>query len=68
MVVEISGNNPNIQEDQVIISVADWKNAMNQKLASKNKKVSNPFPELDLIYPENSATIIVKARWEIADA
>lgn len=68
MVVEINGENPNIQEDQVIINVADWKNAMNQKLSAKGKKVSNPFPEVNLIYPENSATIIVKARWEIDDA
>jgi hypothetical protein len=68
MVVEINGNNPNIQEDQVIINVSEWKSAMNQKLATKNKKVSNPFPQVELIYPENSTMIVIKANWEVTDA
>jgi hypothetical protein len=68
MVVEINGNNPNVQEDQVIINVSEWKSAMNQKLATKNKKVSNPFPQVELIYPENSTMIVIKANWEVTDA
>lgn len=68
MIVEINGNNPNIQEDQVIINVSEWKSAMNQKLATKNKKVSNPFPQVELIYPENSTMIVIKANWEVTDA
>jgi hypothetical protein len=68
VIVEINGNNPNIQEDQVIINVSEWKSAMNQKLATKNKKVSNPFPQVELIYPENSTMIVIKANWEVTDA
>lgn len=68
MVVEINGHNPNVQEDQVIINVSEWKSAMNQKLATKNKKVSNPFPQVELIYPENSTMIVIKANWEVTDA
>jgi hypothetical protein len=68
MVVEINGNNPNVQEDKVIINVSEWKSAMNQKLATKNKKVSNPFPQVELIYPENSTMIVIKANWEVTDA
>ncbi len=68
MVVEINGDNPNVQEDQVIINVSEWKSAMNQKLATKNKKVSNPFPQVELIYPENSTMIVIKANWEVTDA
>jgi hypothetical protein len=68
MVVEINGNNPNVQEDQVIINVSEWKSAMNQKLSAKNKKVSNPFPQVQLIYPENSTMIVIKANWEVTDA
>ena len=68
MVVEINGHNPNVQEDQVIINVSEWKSAMNQKLSAKNKKVSNPFPQVQLIYPENSTMIVIKANWEVTDA